>query len=333
MSVTWGVIKLSKIIRIPQKHISTPIRLTKILHKKRPIVFLGAGASVGSGIPTTNELTEQIFKFGYWNENETELEYPEIKSDLYKPWLNETFDWYDEKKDNSNLYPLAVEYILKVSEERKSFFERHLLCGQTPPSVGYFILVELIRLNLVNTILTTNLDDCFMKTLRLMKERPKIHLVSDANDIKPIESGQIPPSTPKIIYLHGAIENYSDKNTPEEILSLDSKLINYVLPIMQDSPVIVIGYRGNEPSIMNNLFLNEKFKNTSSRLNFPHGIFWCAFQQNGDYEISPEMKKLSEKIGTNFVLIPISGFDNLMEDVIGPKFGIDPLINRLDSNN
>ncbi len=318
---------MSEIIGFPQKHISSPNRLVRAFESgKKSVIFLGAGASVCSGVPATNELTKLIFQFGYWNENVTKLDYTEIDCNTYKPWLKQTFDWYDESKKNSELYPLAVEHILKVGEDRKKFFEYHLQGPHVMPSIGYSVLVELVQINLVTTILTTNLDNCFSKTLKLFSKPPKIHFIKEVSDINPFVSRQIPSDTPKIIYLHGAIENYNDKNIPEEIHSLNSGLTNYILPSLQDNPIIVIGYRGIEHSIMNGLFLNEKFRNESQRLNFPYGVFWCTYQPNGNFELSPKIKELSENIGTNLVLIPIKGFDNLMSEIIGPNFGINSFV-------
>ena len=57
----------------------------------------------------------------------------------------------------------------------------------------------------------------------------------------------------QIVYLHGAVEFDRDKNLIEETQRLDEKVVRRVSPILRDSPLIVIGYRGAEPSIMHHL--------------------------------------------------------------------------------
>ena len=57
----------------------------------------------------------------------------------------------------------------------------------------------------------------------------------------------------QIVWLHGKAEQYTDKNLAEEVANLDQKLVGVLLPLLQSTPLIVVGYRGAEPSIMTSL--------------------------------------------------------------------------------
>jgi hypothetical protein len=68
----------------------------------------------------------------------------------------------------------------------------------------------------------------------------------------------------QVVYLHGAVEYYRDKNLVQEVQRLDDQLVRRVRPVITDSPLIVIGYRGSEPSIMSHLLGKDGLHATSS---------------------------------------------------------------------
>ena len=52
----------------------------------------------------------------------------------------------------------------------------------------------------------------------------------------------------QIVWLHGKAEQYTDKSLTDEIAQLDPKLVGVLLPLLQSTPLIVVGYRGAEAS-------------------------------------------------------------------------------------
>jgi hypothetical protein len=62
----------------------------------------------------------------------------------------------------------------------------------------------------------------------------------------------------QIIWLHGRAEQYSDKNSAGETDALDQSLVSLIRPMLNALPIIVVGYRGSEPSIMEGLFGQNK---------------------------------------------------------------------------
>jgi hypothetical protein len=55
----------------------------------------------------------------------------------------------------------------------------------------------------------------------------------------------------QVVWLHGRAEQYTDRNLEEEVAHLDEALVSLLRPLLNDSPLVVIGYRGAEPSIDN----------------------------------------------------------------------------------
>jgi hypothetical protein len=104
---------------------------------------------------------------------------------------------------------------------------------------------------LVGTILTTNFDICLPRALN--DKRPHIRHVAEVNrgpdDFREFDIF----NRAQIVWLHGKAEQYTDKNLAEEVANLDPKLVGALLPLLQSTPLIVVGYRGAEPSIMTSL--------------------------------------------------------------------------------
>lgn len=120
------------------------------------------------------------------------------------------------------------------------------------------------------------------------------------------------PVFPLLVYLHGDVNNYSDKNVLEEISTMDSNLVDRIVPILKDHPLVVVGYRGWETSIMQHLFLNK----IDEAEGFKNGIYWCVRKGQGLEQSTDYVKSLVSRIGTNFSFVEIEGFDHLFDKVI-----------------
>ena len=168
---------------------------------------------------------------------------------------------------------------------------------------GYRHLAELVLRGLVGTILTTNFDICLPKALS--DKRPHIRHVAEVNrgpdDFREFDIF----NRAQIVWLHGKAEQYTDKSLTDEIAQLDPKLVGVLLPLLQSTPLIVVGYRGAEASIMTSLL------GYSGDLAFRKGIYWC--HRGGD--LHPNVAELQNRLGGNFRLCTIDGFDELFADL------------------
>jgi hypothetical protein len=95
---------------------------------------------------------------------------------------------------------------------------------------------------------------------------------------------------------------------PNEVESLDPQLVGRIRPLLRDHPVIVVGYRGAEPSVMHDLFVAQ-----ANDGGFLHGVYWCVLEVDQSGPFSSWLMQLGNAIGTNFQLVPIKGFDDLFE--------------------
>ena len=86
--------------------------------------------------------------------------------------------------------------------------------------------------------------------------------------------------------------------------------------MLDASPIIVIGYRGSEPSIMEGLFGQNK----EGRLDFPNGVYWCV--RYGE-SLHPNVEAFARRLGSNFRLLQIDGFDEVLVDLSKELAGQD----------
>lgn len=275
-----------------------------------PIFLLGAGASVTSGIPLADEMVEQIAREEYCTENRYSPADPRIRRSDWYPWLQKQ-RWYREEQGLAAHYPYVVGNILWPRERRRGFF-RDILSTSVPPSSGYECMAELIGRKVVRTVLTTNFDAILQEVCR---GNPRIHhhldVIQTKSDYTRLSTD---PANPQIVYLHGSVEHYTDRNSIAEIEGpLDEALVSRLAPLLRDHPLVVIGYRGAEPSVMKHLFINHIEKTEGYR----HGIYWCVRNDQGEGSDSlPQfVHELAGGIQGNFQIVPIVGFDEVMDEL------------------
>lgn len=279
-----------------------------------PLILLGAGASFRSGVPIAAEATKQIARLVFSERELAGARPPErVKPTEWEPWLQK-FPWFIPGADRlAENFPLVVEHLLTPAEFRK----RVILDLMTPRngiSSGYKVLADFVMRGLTHTILTTNFDPCLPDALK--ERQPHIRTIHEVNR-SPGDFDQFNVFNKcQIVWLHGRADHYSDKNAAAEIGAPDQQLTSALNSLLGSSPIVVIGYRGAEPSVMEGLFAQSK----QGRLDFPHGIYWCT--RHGE-ALHPHVETLARRLGSNFRLLRIDGFDELFADLAKELTGYD----------
>lgn len=271
-----------------------------------PLLLLGAGASFHSGVPVAAEAVKQIARLVFAQQELRGARPPErVKPTEWEPWLQK-FDWFIHGNDRlAENFPLVVEHLLVPAEFRKQTI-LELMRPTAGLSGGYKALADLVMRGLIRTVLTTNFDPCIPDALK--ERQPHIRHIHEVNRW-PGDYDQFNVfSKCQIVWLHGRAEQYSDKNARGEIGVPDLQLVAHLRPLLDSSPIIVIGYRGAEASIMDGVFAQVK----SGRMDFSNGVYWCI--RHGETP-HPNVQTLDRRLGSNFRLLEIDGFDELLNDL------------------
>lgn len=310
MSAIYGAASLfgfGDIHQLRPMSTSPSLTITSLLKRNvRPVLLLGAGCSVRSGVPTADTLVGQIAKWGYCVSHAKTLDDPTVVRTDWLPWL-EKQAWYRHEQPLADQYPMAVEAVLRPQQSRKDFFRKILNPG-LPASRGYQVLTQLLARKLVSTVLTTNFDQLIAQECR---STAAVHLIEEIRTPGDLHLISTSPEYPQIIYLHGSVEHYADKNIEEETKRLNQTLVENLFPILRDHPLVVIGYRGAEASIMQHLLIDQIERCAS----FRRGIYWCHRGVETPSERAPLLGQLAASLGSNFSYVPIDGFDELMIEI------------------
>ena len=272
-----------------------------------PIFLLGAGASVSSGIPLAGEMVEKIARWGYCLENGRSPEDTRIRRSDWYPWL-ENQSWYRKDQQQADNYPAAVEKILRPRQIRKDFF-LDLLDTQLQPSSGYEHITALMARKRIRTVLTTNFDTILRDVCTANKQIHHLEVIQTPSDYTKLSTN---PQYPQIVYLHGSVEHYTDKNTLDETNEeLNTTLVSRLMPLLRDHPLVVIGYRGAEPSVMRHFLINC----TETAESYRNGIYWCTLDHEKEgSSLPPLVHELAGHLQQgNFQVVSINGFDEVMK--------------------
>ena len=279
------------------------IRLVGVNRATQHALFLGAGASVSSGVPSAEECIwewkRSIFATNNpgTEEQSSELSLPSVQSCIQE-WL-----------DREGIYPSAgsvkeygfyIEQCYPTIEGRRAYFQVRIRSAR--PYVGYRLLAHLAQDDLVRSVWTTNFDGLTARA-------------SADFDLTPIEIGidcqnrlNRVPSKGELfcISLHGDYRYDSLKNTREELQTQETELRRALIEELRNTSLIVTGYSGRDRSVMETLKDAYTEQGTGT-------LYWCGY---GNDEMPEHIADLIRHARTNerhaFYVLS-QGFDDLME--------------------
>ncbi|MFG3592164.1 SIR2 family protein [Bradyrhizobium sp. RDI18] len=294
---------------------STSVALLRSLltpdNDARPTFLFGAGASFSSGIPLAGESVNRLAKQVYADRvlgGKTLTE--QIKVSEWTAWLQGQSWFVDGAGRLAENFPLLIQ-----DQLRPEAYRRNALLGlvalKQELGPGYRAVAELVLRGLAGTILTTNFDVCLPKALN--EKLPHIRYVAEVNRGPDDFNEYNPFARAQIVWLHGKAEQYTDRNLVSETQTLDPELVRKLTPLLDATPLIVVGYRGAEPSITKSLLGED------TGLKFRQGIYWCHRPAETPH---PNVEALAQRLGSNFRYLEIDGFDELFVDLNTELAGI-----------
>jgi hypothetical protein len=178
------------------------------------------------------------------------------------------------------------------------------------PSFGHIVLAQILSRIPGHCVLTTNFDSLVESAVYQFTN--KTPLICGHESL----SGYARPSLthPLIIKIHRDLL-LKPKSDPDEIINLDPGWKEPLDHIFSTHIPVVIGYGGNDGSLMSYF----------ETMNKPSNFFWCGLNGNN---ISERIKNLIKKHDGSFVTI--EGFDKLMHELLWVFDEIKPFEEELN---
>lgn len=248
-------------------------------------LLIGAGASASSGVKTSNEMIIE------WRRQL----YEESKSTKpFEEWLKDQ-DFYGDDEE----YGILFEKLCDQRSQRRIYIEECV--KDAKPSWGYIYLANIIAHNYFNVTFTPNFDDLLNEACCLYADLKPIACAHDSA----VADIRITSTRPKIIKLHGDFLYDSIKNTLRETENLEENMREKFKQFAREYGLVVIGYGGNDNSIINILDMMLK-----SEGYFPNGLYWCIRKEG---KVSKKLDRLMKRENTYYV--EIESFDEFMAEL------------------
>jgi tetratricopeptide (TPR) repeat protein len=247
---------------------------------------LGSGASVQSGIPTGGTLVKQ------WLEELHDLE--DFGKRPIKEWATaKNLDIPNfEYSRAAEFYPWVYQRRFRdYKEQGYAFLEK--IMDHAEPSFGYSVLAQIMANTPHKAAVTTNFDNLIADALSTYTRT--FPLVCGHESL----TGYIRPTLrrPLVAKIHRDLL-LQPLNDPKEIEKLPTEWTEALKRIFGHFTPIVIGYGGNDGSLMG-------FLKTLTPIE--GGVFWCY--REGD-AVDPKVHEVVKRHRGK--LVPIAGFDEVM---------------------
>lgn len=261
------------------------------VHEKMPArkfcFVLGAGASVTSGINSANRMVgEWIATIYRESVGHTGPVPPDWACDATLRITG--FDRKDPAASYSALYRRMYE---NDPAEGYAYLEAQM--EKAEPSFGYSVLGRILADTRHGLVITVNFDNLVADSVSLFtKTYP---MVCGHELLLPFMTAQV--GRPRVLKVHRDLL-LGPKSRPDEIGTIDTGLRDTIRLLLKEYTPIVIGYGGNDGSLMSCL---EGLEDP-----IPGGIYWCY--RDG---VPPErIRKVVAR--HNGYLVPVMGFDELL---------------------
>jgi len=238
------------------------LRSFKVFSNQSFDLFLGAGASISSGIHSGSDLV-WLFKRELLNIGGkiNGKKFQDLKVEANKKVIQSYFVEEDEKTVNP--YSYYFEKCYPDPLVRQEFLTS--LVRDKKPSIGFMCLSALVGQQKLNTVWTTNFDDLIERAIGKLDISCQVVSPENAKSVQNFRN-----DIPTVVKLHGDFRYDALQNTDSELQKLEENLHHYFLEAAKQRGLLVVGYSGSDESVLQTLE-NALEKPTA----FPKGLIWC----------------------------------------------------------
>ena len=182
----------------------------------------------------------------------------------------------------------------KIQELMEEFIENKT------PAFEYYLLADLINQGMLFNVFTTNFDNFIHEAMSFLGTRARVCIYDDK-----ASSISYNRKKPNIIKLHGEYLYNNTKNYIDETHDLGECLNEKFKEALQRFGMIVVGYQGNDYSIMHIL---EELKKER-----PYPLYWCVREVDLE-RISWRVVELINNTPMSYI-VPIKDFRTFVVDL------------------
>ena len=276
----------------------------------RAFAFLfGAGASITSNIPGAGTLArqwvEELYTFSVEDKSTMSIEDWATAENLGIP---------DFSLDNvAAFYPEI--YDKRFGDDPESgyaYLEDEMSSAE--PNIGYSILAKVLENTRHKVVITTNFDNLVADSLSIYTDT--FPLVCGHESLTSFVRSRL--RRPLVAKIHRDLL-LAPKNDPDGTSKLDERWAKVLRMLLRDYTPIVIGYGGNDGSLMG--FLEELEPG-----GIQGGIYWCYHRASGQ----PDQRICNLVAKHRGKLVPVLGFDEFMLQ-LGEQLAYKPLAAEIES--
>ncbi|WP_291538306.1 MULTISPECIES: SIR2 family protein [unclassified Comamonas] len=283
------------------------VRSIGVLKDQPLLVFLGAGASMSSGMPSAVQCIWEWKRSIFLTNNPglerqfDELSLPSVRQRIQR-WLDAQQRF--PKEGAPDEYSVFIEECYTRGDDRRRYFQEWVKASN--PGLGYQLLAELARRNSVSSVWTTNFDSLVARAATAHGVTT-IEIGQDSKErvTRPLALGEL-----QCVSMHGDYRYDPLKNTQRELAEQEAELRATLIPLLKSHPVLVCGYSGRDTSVME-AFLEAYQDPKQQRL----PLFWTQY---GDAAATGDVARLLETPGNlepQRFLVPGVTFDDLMRRI------------------
>lgn len=222
------------------------VRAVEVNRGVRHALFLGAGASIISGIQSADGCIWEWKPNLFLTQNPSlhahvqDYSLPSVQTKL-QAWLDSQAG--SPPAGSSEEYGYYAERAFPIAEDRRQYFQQ--LVEKAKPFVGYQLVCLLAEAGILGSVWTTNFDSLVpraaasssLTTIEVGRDT-----LSRAN--RQARSGELVH-----VSLHGDYRYDALKNTPIELAQQDRELRDRLARELTDTNLVVVGYSGRDDSI------------------------------------------------------------------------------------
>jgi hypothetical protein len=265
-------------------------------------LFLGAGASVSSGVPSAEACIWEWKRNLFLTNNPgledqfAELSLPSMQRRI-QHWLDKQGTCPEEGAAGE--YGFYIRQCFPIADDRRAYFQEKVRGAQ--PHIGYRLLCHLAQADLIRSVWTTNFDGLPARAAANFS-LTTLEVGIDTQDrlLRRANKGEL-----LCVSLHGDYRYDDLKNTPEELQRQEKALGGALIEEIGQKPLIICDYSGRDHSIMEALHAACTEKGSG-------GLYWCGY---GDGDIPEPVARLlahARAHGRHAYYVPALGFDDLM---------------------